>query len=258
VLREARALHVKKQRRERRRFLAEGEDLVFAALAGGARLRALVVDEERVAHDDPILMASQDLAERYCAPHQLIARASTLAAPPRVLAIVEQPRARSFADVEMPPGLGVYLAGVGDPGNVGTIVRSAAALGATWLALGPGSADPWHPRAARAAMGSTFSIPMLEGVAPSDLATRDGVRVVVASATGGVAPWEVDLSQPHVLALGGERHGLRDAIGELGERVVAEVTIPQAAGTDSLNVSAAAAALLGEIRRQRAMYAPAS
>lgn len=258
MLREARALHVKKQRRERRRFLAEGEDLVMAALMGGADLRALVIDEERVAEDDPVLVASAHLAERYRAPQSLIARASTLAAPPRVLAIVDQPQALSFSDVEMPPRLGLYLAGVGDPGNVGTIVRTAAAFGVSWLALGPGSADPWHPRAARAAMGSTFSIPMLEGVAPGDLATREGVEVVAATPHGGRAPWEVELRRPLVLALGGERHGLRDAIGVLGERVVAEVTIPQASGTDSLNVSAAAAALLSEIRRQRGMYPQAS
>ena len=258
MLREARALHVKKQRRERRLLLAEGEDVVMAALQAGAHVKTLLVDEERVAADDPLLGASAHVVDRYHAPASLVARASTLAAPPRALAVVAQPPARAFADVEMPPSLGVYLAGVGDPGNVGTIVRTSAALGASWLALGPGSADPWHPRAVRAAMGSTFQIPILEGVAPGDLATREALAVVAATPEGGSAPWDVDMRPPHVLALGGERGGLDEALGVLGERVLAQVTIPQAPNTDSLNVSAAAAVLLGEIRRQRGMYSQAS
>ena len=107
--------------------------------------------------------------------------------------------------MRFPPSLGVYLAGVADPGNVGTLVRTSAALGADWLALGPGSADAFHPRAVRAAMGATFAVPLLEGVSPADLGTREGFDVVGAVPRGGAAPWEADLTRPIVLALGAER-----------------------------------------------------
>lgn len=240
-------------RRERRLLVAEGEDLLEAALARGVVPAALLVDAERVPDDDPRLAATAGVAERYRVPGGLMARASGLAAPPRFLAILPQPPERSFRDVRFPPALGVFLAGVADPGNVGTLVRTAAALGADWLALGQGSADPFHPRAVRAAMGATFAIPLLEGVAPADLATRAGFDIVAAVPEGGRPPWEADLTRPHVLALGAERAGLEPALAELGEgRAVVPVSIPQAEGAESLNVAAAGAALLAEAARQRA------
>ncbi len=215
---------------------------------------ALLFDDERLSADDPRLRATDGLAERYRVPPKLMAGASGLAAAPRVIAILPQPPVRSFRDVRFPPSLGVWLAGVADPGNVGTLVRTAAALGADWLALGPGSADAFHPRAVRAAMGSTFALPVLEGVAPADLATREGFGVLAAVPRDGMPPWEADLTGPLVLALGAERAGLGPALAELGEgRPVTRVTIPQAEGAESLNVAAAGAALLAEIVRQRAI-----
>lgn len=233
-------------------MLAEGEDVVDAALAHGVRPLALLLDAERVPDDDPRIAATEGLAERYRVPPSLMAGASTLAAAPRVIAVLPQPPVRSFRDVAFPPRLGVFLAGVADPGNVGTLVRSAAALGADWLALGPGSADAFHPRAVRAAMGATFALPILEGVTPADLATREGFAVVAATPRGGAPPWDADLAQPLVLALGAERAGIGPALGELGhDRPVLAVTIPQAPGAESLNVAAAGAVLLGEALRQR-------
>jgi TrmH family RNA methyltransferase len=218
---------------------------------------ALLVDAERVPGDDPRLAATADLHERYAVPAKLLAGVSTLAAAPRMIAILPQPPVRSFRDVAFPPDLGVFLAGVSDPGNVGTLVRTAAALGADWLALGPGSADPFHPRAVRAAMGSTFAIPLLEGVTPEDLATREGFAVVAAEPSGGVPPWEADLRGPMVLALGAEREGLGPALGPLeAGRPAVRVSLPQAPGTESLNVAAAGAALLAECARQRAVGGP--
>ena len=223
-----------------------------AALARGIRPVAVLFDAEKLADDDPRVRATHGIAERYLVPPKLMAQASGLAAAPRVIAILPQPPLRSFRDVAFPPRLGVYLAGVADPGNVGTLVRTSAALGADWLALGTGSADAFHPRAVRAAMGSTFAIPVLEGVAPADLATREGFVVVAAVAHGGVAPWDVDLTVPLVLALGAERAGLAPALEGLSDgREVVRVTIPQAEGAESLNVSAAGAALMTEIARQR-------
>ena len=233
--------------------MAEGEDLVDGALERGIRPFAMLFNAETLEDGDPRVAATEGLAERYLVPPKLMGYASGLAAAPRVIAILPQPPVRSFSDVRFPPSLGVYLAGVADPGNVGTLVRTSAALGADWLALGPGSADAFHPRAVRAAMGSTFALPVLEGVTPADLATRQGFAVVAAVPRAGVAPWDADLTQPFVLALGAERLGLGPALEGLSEgREVVRVTIPQAAGAESLNVAAAGAALLAEAVRQRA------
>jgi len=252
VLREVRALAAKRVRRDRRLLVAEGEDLIGEALARGIHPRAMLVDAERVGDDDPILAATADLVERYRVAGDLMARVSTLAAPPRMIAVLPQPGPHSFRDVPMPPGIGVWLAGVGDPGNVGTLVRTTAALGGDWLALGPGSADAFHPRAVRAAMGATFAIPVLEGVTAGDLATRAGFTVAAAVPRGGMPPWQADLRGPSVLALGAERAGLEPALEELGRSLpVVRLTIPQAEGSESLNVAAAGAALLSEVTRQR-------
>ena len=249
----ARALQTKKVRRERRLFVAEGEDLVDAALAAGARPVAVLWDADRVSEDDPRIAATAGLAERYLVPPKLMAQASGLAAAPRIIAIVPQPAVRSFRDVRFPPVFGLYLAGVADPGNVGTLVRTSAALGADWVALGPGSADAYHPRAVRAAMGATFALPLLGGVTPADLATREGFAVLAAVPRGGIPPWEADLTRPTVLALGAERAGLGPALEGLADgREIVRVTIPQAEGAESLNVAAAGAALLAEAVRQRA------
>lgn len=233
-------------------MVAEGEDLVVAGLEHGVRPTVLFVDAERIGELTELLDRLAGLSEAYAVPHQLLASASQLAAPPRVVAILPQPGPFAFRDVAFPPSLGVWLAGVADPGNVGTLVRSAAALGADWLALGPGSADPFHPRATRAAMGATFAIPLLEGVRGEDLASRGGFRVVAGVVEDGRPPWDADLRGPIVIALGGERDGLAPGLSQLGPGLVIEpVTIPQTRGAESLNVAAAGAILLAEAVRQR-------
>jgi RNA methyltransferase, TrmH family len=233
-------------------MVAEGEDLVEAALGRGMVPTVMLFDAERVSEEDPLVIATGRVVERYAVPPSLMARASGLAAAPRVIAVIPQPKPRSFKDVEFPPTSALFLAGVADPGNVGTLVRTAAALGCAWVALGPGSADAFHPRAVRAAMGATFSIPLLEGVRAADLGTRSGFTIVAAVPRDGVPPWEADLAGPMVIALGGERQGLEPALEELSENAsIQRVTIPQPGGTESLNVAAAGAALLTEALRQR-------
>lgn len=211
----------------------------------------MLFNEERVAEDDPIVADTAGLAERYLVPPALMAKASTLATAPRVLAAIPQPPQASFSDLSFPPSLGLWLIGVADPGNVGTLVRTGAALGAEWVALGPGSADPFHPRAVRAAMGSTFTVPLMVGVRPEDLATREGFDVVAAVAHGGRAPEDCPLEGPLVIALGAERAGVEPGLAGFPEDRVRRVTVPQAEGAESLNVAAAGAALLAEAGRQR-------
>ncbi len=248
-----RSLESKRTRRERRLIVVEGEDLLNAALDAGLAPVTLLVDAERVDPDDPILRAVGTLAERYAVPTDLMKRVSTMGHAARIIAVVPQPTPGDFRTVPMPPSLGVWLAGVGDPGNVGTLVRTSAAFGCDWVALGPGSADASNPKAVRAAMGATFRMTLLEGVRGEDLATRPGLRIVAGVVRDGVPYWEADLASPCIVALGSERAGIEDAVDALGDSAeVVRVTIPQSEGTESLNVAAAGAVLLAEARRQRA------
>jgi TrmH family RNA methyltransferase len=251
-----RALESKKTRRERRLVVLEGEDLVDAGLAAGLRPVALIVDEERVPADDPRLAATADVDERYAVPGELLKKVSALGFAPRMIGVFPQPGPHDFRGVPMPPSLALWLAGVGDPGNVGTLIRTAAALGCEWVGLGPGSADGYSPKAVRAAMGATFRVPLLEGVSADDLATREGIRIVAAVVHGGRPPWAVDLAAPAVIALGAERAGLDASLGPFDADQLVRVTIPQEPGAESLNVAAAGAILLAEARRQRVIGAP--
>src|SRR3954471_9263184 len=123
-------------RRERGRFVAEGEDLVEAALAAGWAPVHL-------------LRAGVDVSE------DALAQVSGLGSPTRVLVVFEE----RWADAPAGP-LCVALWGVRDPGNVGTILRSAHAFGAASVAIGPDTADPYGPKAVRASMGAIFAVPV--------------------------------------------------------------------------------------------------
>jgi TrmH family RNA methyltransferase len=145
----------------------------------------------------------------------------------------------------------VVLAGLQDPGNVGTIVRTAAAFGATGIVTVEGSADPFGWKALRGAMGGTFRLPVAARGTIADVtaSARDAkVRLVAAVPRGGTPLPRVDLRQPSAILLGGEGPGLNDAVLRAADETV---TIPMRAPVESLNVAVAAALLLYEASRQR-------
>ena len=142
----------------------------------------------------------------------------------------------------------VFLDGVRDPGNVGTILRSALAFGVPEVVLGGGCADPWSPKVLRAAMGAHFGLQLRE---TADLADRfadfAGERICTV-ARGGTPLHALDLRGRHAWVFGGEARGVREAVAA-GATVHA--CIPMAAATESLNVAVAASICLYEAARQR-------
>jgi TrmH family RNA methyltransferase len=182
---------------------------------------------------------------------QLLASASGLGSGTRTLAVYEE----RWANKPIGP-LCVYLHGVSDPGNVGAILRSAEAFGATSVALGPGTADPFGPKAVRASMGAVFTVPVARVDAIEDL---PGTKIVLA-AHAGVALSEVRRFSPTprdqnaslgdrgpaelTLLVGAERDGLPAAVTEQAEHV-AHIPIT----TNSLNAAMAATVALYEITR---------
>jgi TrmH family RNA methyltransferase len=162
----------------------------------------------------------------------LLAEVSSLGHPPRVLGV--------FRRADLPagpmPGVGLALWRVGDPGNIGTLVRTADALGPAFVALSPGSADPTGPKALRASMGAVFRVPIVP------FHEAPGRRVALV-AHGGKAPTDLDLSGPTTFVLGAEREGLpHQVLASCEERM----TIPLAGAAESLNVATAGAIALYE------------
>ena len=166
---------------------------------------------------------------------ELLAEISTLGHPPRVVGV--------FRRDDLPTGplpeVGLALWQVSDPGNVGTLIRSADALGPAFVALSPGSADPTGPKALRASMGALFRVPIVAfDAAPG--------RRVALVAHGGKPLEAVDLSGPVTFVLGSEREGLpEEELAKCDE----QATVPLAASAESLNVATAGA--IGLYARRR-------
>jgi TrmH family RNA methyltransferase len=240
-------------RREDGAILLDGWHLLHDAVAAGIDVRTVAVSAERAS-------ATQDLAfidslaqqcDVFTVTAAVMDAMSPVRTPSGVVAIANE-RAVTHDQLLRPgPALILGAVDVQDPGNVGAIVRSAEAAGATGVLLCGISADPWSWKALRAAMGSTFRMPVLRvgdpSTALSDL-RRSGVRLAAAVPRGGLGMADVDLRPPTALIVGSEGPGLTD---EVLSTVDAEITIPMRAPVESLNVGVAAALLLYEARRQR-------
>jgi len=212
-----RALQRKKEREETGLFACEGEDLCDAAIAVGIEPVDLLIAGENV---EP----------------ELVAGASTLPHPPRVIGI--------FRRADLPAGVRpmcLALWRLGDPGNVGTLIRSADAFGAG-VALSEGCAEPFSQKALRASAGAIFRVPLV----PWD--ERPG-RQVALDASGAMALMDVDLTAPVTIVLGAERAGLPAEILDACDTVAA---IPMPGDAESLNVAAAGAIALYELSRRSA------
>jgi RNA methyltransferase, TrmH family len=228
-LKELRRLHRRRERARSGHFLAEGEDLVAAAAGAGWK----AVEGYRVAGlelEDPGFTEVEPPA---------LAAVSTLGSGTRVIGVYEQ---RWSATATGP--LCVYLHGVSDPGNVGTVLRAAQAFGASCVALGPGCADPHSPKAVRASMGSVFAVPLAHAHAIAEL---PGERVaLVADPSPPAQPLRGPAGRAGsvTLLVGAEREGLPAEMVAACERVA---YIPIA--SDSLNAAMAATIALYEMTR---------
>ncbi|HEV8702891.1 MAG TPA: RNA methyltransferase [Candidatus Polarisedimenticolia bacterium] len=174
-----------------------------------------------------------------------------------VLLLAELPRTDVKSVLSSVPPLVLAAHGVQDPGNLGSILRSARALGAGGLIALEGSADPFGSRAVRAAMGTQFTLPAVSCTTTECLreARAAGRHLVAADPGATEPPIGVDLVRPTVLLVGNEGAGLPREVLDAADR---RVRIPMAPGVSSLNVHAAAVALLYEAARQRGFTYPPS
>ncbi|MHB8155961.1 MAG: TrmH family RNA methyltransferase, partial [Desulfocucumaceae bacterium] len=148
-------------------------------------------------------------------------------------------------------GLAVIADGVSDPGNLGTIIRSADAFGADGVILTMGSVDLYNSKVLRSTMGSVFHLPILNDTAPAGLfecLQKGGLRLLVGVPAGGSPVSRLDLRGPLALVVGSEAKGPSRELLSLPHQ---RVTIPMPGGSESLNAAVAASILLYEVARQR-------
>lgn len=245
-------LHRRRTREREGRFLAEGVRVVEELLDAGIVLRLAVVsssleDTDRGVRLRDRLEATVELRRISDAE---IRRLADTATTQGVLVVAETPAA-SLEEV-VPNGGSVVLVldGVQDPGNLGTLARSAAAFGGDALVCLPGTVDPWNPKAVRASAGALFRVPV---TLPStdwldEWLGRHGYLVAGAD-TAGAPIGDEPLPQRVALVVGNEGAGLSDRLRARCDRLVA---VPMRGGTESLNVAVAGAVLLYELMKERA------
>jgi RNA methyltransferase, TrmH family len=233
-------------------MLAEGVRLVSEALdAGLPVLEAAISPRLQDAKlRERLSQATSNLLE---CTDEVLARLSALDTPQGVAVVLQRPRVDETALLrgDLSP-LVVVAAGVRDPGNLGSLLRSAEAAGATGCITLRGGADPFRDKAVRGSMGSIFRLPVLHGLDGAGVvafAQRHRLQLVVADGSGDQVHTAIDLRRPLLLVVGAEAAGVPP---ELVAAASARVRIPLRGPVESLNVAVAAGVLLFEARRQRA------
>ena len=250
----------------------EGVRLVEEALRSGCPIAAVLFSESGERHHErlaPLIDRPEIAIPILRTTDRLFEGVADTEHPQGVAALVK-PRAASFDDLlRVSEGvcspLLVVLAGVQDPGNVGTILRTASAFGATGAVTAAsgqsGTASPFSPKALRASAGAALHLPILAGMSLPILLTQLRVANVRTLAScvheSGdadrplLAPWEVDWCEPVALLVGNEGAGLPEEVERSAD---ARIRIPMAGGVESLNAAAAAAVLFYEAARQRSRH----
>jgi TrmH family RNA methyltransferase len=231
----------------------EGQHLVEEALRSGIELRTIFVREGSEALLDGLAVGGG--TELLCVSEEVLRSAVTTETPQPLAALAVPPVFTLEQLFARSPSLLIVLSGLQDPGNVGTIVRSAEAFGADGLLALPGTASVWNAKSLRASMGSAFRLPVVAaGVGQAlELLRAQGVRSLAAVAPGHArAAGSIDLVAPAALWIGNEGSGLSP---EIVAACDALVTIPCPGPVESLNAAIAASVLLYEASRQRAQKA---
>lgn len=238
------------------RVLLDGPHLVEAARRAGTRLVAAVVAGSRLTDDQEVARLAEDLLAAGVrvvrAPAAVMDAVSPVASAAGIVAVAEYdppPLDRLF---DRAPALLVWLEGVQDPGNVGAVVRTAEAAGATGVIVSGASADPYGWKALRGSMGSTLRLPVArvpETALVAEQLRRRGVQLLAAAPRAGRPIYDVNLRGSIAICLGSEGAGLPPAVLHQADDLV---SVPMEPAVESLNVAVTAGIILYEARRQRA------
>ncbi|MDZ4287992.1 MAG: RNA methyltransferase [Prosthecobacter sp.] len=238
--------------REPQLIFVEGERLVEECLRSGLTLSACFHTPEP-GERMMALLSSMKEREVPCHPTQpqILASLSDTVTTQGLIVLAQRPVHALETALQGAAPLLLGLDRVQDPGNFGTLVRTAEAAGASGIIALSGCADAYAPKTLRSAMGSAFRLPIIVGLSTDDVAdacTAHHLRVVAAAGAGEMAYYDYDWRQPTLLWLGNEARGLDEPLMASAD---VRLRIPLQAGVESLNVAAAGAAMLFEAVRQR-------
>ena len=249
-VKQLRKLHQAKYRRSQQQFLLEGTHLVQEAIATHYPLVAVCATQHwQDRHPELWRQLQTNVDRQMLVSPEVLGAMATTSTPDGVIAVACQ---QAYPPgTQTAPKLGIALETLQDPGNLGTVIRTAAAVGSDGLWLSEGSVDLTHPKVLRASAGQWFRVPkqMTPDLYLQLSAWKDmGCQVLATAAEGALPYWEMDLKLPTVLVLGNEGAGLSSEVIAAASQVI---SIPMHRTVESLNVGVAAAVILFEALRQR-------
>jgi len=229
----------------------EGFRILEEAIRSGLRFRAVFFSESAVPRAEKLLSQLGAQVETLLLADKLLSSAVPSDAPQGVAALVRWKQlSREDVLAKSPAGPILVIAGVQDPGNLGTILRSAEAFGAGGVLLGEGTVSPYNPKVVRASAGSVFRVPLARTKLSESLGRMKdhGLRLVGTASHKGTPLDQAKMAGPLAIFVGSEGSGLpRDLIKEMND----VVAIPQVPEVESLNVGVAASIVLYEVMRQK-------
>lgn len=235
----------RRARRDAGAFVLEGKRMAQEVIQAAVPVQ-MVLHAEALTSEEQNLVASLSAlgGEVLAASQQVIRACSDTESPQQILMVLPMPELALPAPLD----LALVLDRIADPGNLGTILRTAQAVGVSAVFLTEGSVDPYNPKVVRAAMGAHLRLPLRVLTEEELLRCLEGLPIRVAQSGQGTAYHQVDWSSPTALVVGSESHG--PSKGWTGPGMQA-VQIPMPGGFESLNAAIATAVLLFEIVRQR-------
>ncbi|MCC6608897.1 MAG: RNA methyltransferase [Burkholderiales bacterium] len=240
-----------RERRLRGRAILDGPHLIEAWRAGGGVAEAIVASETGSSRPEVRALLESAAAEtRVLLPDRLFDALAQVVTPVGILAVIATP-----APASVPEEIGdaILLEGLQDAGNLGSILRTAAAAAIARIFLSPGSAFAWSPKVLRAGMGAHFALSIHENVPLETLARRCRGRLIATDAHGGRPLDAVDLTGPVAWIFGNEGAGISPGLASVATD---RLHVPMPGMAESLNVAAAAAICLFEQVRQRRARRP--
>ena len=247
LIKQVRKLHRAKERQKQNLLLIEGTNSIEAACQADYRLDIIFYTARwQENHQRLYEKISLKSSTTQLVSSEVLSAIATTVNPDGVVAIAP----RSVASPVAIDKLGIALEKLQDPGNLGTIIRTAVAAGVDGLWLSSASVDIYNPKVLRASAGQWFQMPMATNQNLLELARQQqqqGVQVIATTSQAAKTYWEVDYTRPSLILLGNEGAGLSEELIEIADE---RVTIPLANGVESLNVAIATALLLYEAKRQ--------
>lgn len=250
LVKRVRGLADRRHRRREQAFVVEGNQPVWRAIEAGWPVEVLIVAPDLLNDSAASMVASREAAGVRVArlSSELFGRLSDREGPSGLAAIVGS---RTTALEDLQGSVFVALHEIGNPGNLGTIIRTVDAAGASGVILVGDCTDPFAPAAVKASMGSLFAVDVAHaGTAEAffDWAGPSGVQVVTTSGSAATDYWAATYAKPVVIVLGSEGDGLPEEILSRGDL---SVRIPMTGTAESLNLAVAAGLMLYEVRRSR-------